>query len=171
MSNPKYVRLSERGSRGICADVKGSGWSISGKDVLPFPKEQAAKSFVKQMLNSGRLEPASKAEWEEVHGEDHLIVEPEDAGHQEHKVYEEAAAQAEAAASRRTEQENAENSSDDEDEDDADEQSGEGDDEGEGSDDDSKSEETPDPPAKTPAKKTAAKKAPAKGKAKGKAKK
>lgn len=68
---PQYVRLANRLSRGIVADIDGgSGWSIAGLDVRAFPdkkKNPGAARFVKKALADGRLEPASLAEWEEVH--------------------------------------------------------------------------------------------------------
>lgn len=66
--DPKYVRLATRLQEGIVADVLGSGWSIAGLDVRKFPeKDKEAQRFVRSRLNSGLLEPASKAEWDEVH--------------------------------------------------------------------------------------------------------
>lgn len=154
MSNPKFVRLNERASRGMLADVKGSGWSISGKDVLPFPTDKSQIRFVKQNLNSGLLEPASQAEYEEVHGDDEEYVEPDgEVTHQEHKVHERAAARVEAAAARRAEQESNEESDEDDEDEDADDE--EADDEGE-----DEPEVLPTP------KKAPSKKAPAKAKGK-----
>lgn len=65
--NPKYVRLASRLSRGMQADVQGSGWSIAGLDVRGFPEDFQAARYVRGLLNSGVLEPASKSEWDEVH--------------------------------------------------------------------------------------------------------
>lgn len=73
--NPKYVRLVMRLSRSHVGDVQGgSGWSISGLHVKPFPevterasdKTKAAAKFVTNMLRRGVLEAASSAEYEEV---------------------------------------------------------------------------------------------------------
>lgn len=64
--NPSYVRLAVRLNRGILCDINGSGWAISGLDVLPFPKDRQAARYVTAELNSGKLEPASKAEYDEV---------------------------------------------------------------------------------------------------------
>lgn len=67
--NPNYVRLAPRLVRGMVADVE-SGWSIAGLDVRKFPDKKTtpgAARFVKKALADGRLEPASKAEWDEVH--------------------------------------------------------------------------------------------------------
>jgi hypothetical protein len=67
--DPKYVRLATRLQDGIVADVNGSGWSIAGLDVRKFPddKDRAAQRFVRACLNNGKLEPSSKAEWDEAH--------------------------------------------------------------------------------------------------------
>lgn len=69
-TDPKYVRLTSRLARSILADVQGrSGWSISGYNVVPFPdsnENAAAVRFVRKNLASGKLEPASQAEYEEV---------------------------------------------------------------------------------------------------------
>lgn len=66
-NDPGYVRLANRLTQGMVADVGGSGWSISGFDVLPFPKDSdAAARFVRHELRDGKLEPAGKAEYEEV---------------------------------------------------------------------------------------------------------
>lgn len=66
-NDPSFVRLAARLQRGGMADVQGSGWSISGLNVKEFPSDNpAAKRFVRKALNDGKLEPASKAEWEEV---------------------------------------------------------------------------------------------------------
>jgi hypothetical protein len=65
-SNPSYVALAPRLTRGLVADVE-SGWSIAGLDVRKFPADKQAAKFVKKALADGRLEPASKAQWDEVH--------------------------------------------------------------------------------------------------------
>jgi hypothetical protein len=65
-SDPKYVRLSNRLSFGMQADVDGSGWSISGLDVKEFPATDGAARYVRKMLRDGKLEPASRAEFDEV---------------------------------------------------------------------------------------------------------
>lgn len=69
MADPKYVRLADHLTRGLRADIN-SGWSIAGFDVRPMPdKEEEPNSYayVKGELNAGRLEGASKAEYEEAH--------------------------------------------------------------------------------------------------------
>lgn len=88
MTDPKFVRLSQAQSRGILADVSGSGWSISGRDVRPLPDSLDSLRFVRKHLRSGRLEAASLAEYEEAHPAEDA---PSDVGHQEHIVREEAA--------------------------------------------------------------------------------
>lgn len=69
--DPKYVRLPDRLVGGIVADVLGnSDWSIGGNDVRKFPEDdEFAAEFVRSQLRNGNLEPASKAEWEELHPE------------------------------------------------------------------------------------------------------
>jgi len=65
--DPKYVRLSDRMSGQHVTDIAGgSGWSISGGDVKPFPKREAQQRFVRQRLAANVLEPSSKAEFDEV---------------------------------------------------------------------------------------------------------
>lgn len=69
MSYPKYVRLADHLSRGMRADIQ-SGFSISGLDVVEAPDQEASPrqaAFVKRELAAGRLEAASKAEFDEVH--------------------------------------------------------------------------------------------------------
>lgn len=65
-NDPSYVRLANRLTRGMVADVE-TGWSIAGLDVRRFPEGKQAARFVRLQLREGKLEPASKAEWEEVH--------------------------------------------------------------------------------------------------------
>lgn len=67
MSTPKYVRLVERLSRGTLVDLN-SGWGISGFDVKETPGDEdpRAQEFVKTALRQGKLEEASKAEFEEI---------------------------------------------------------------------------------------------------------
>lgn len=65
---PKYVRLTNRLSGRTCVDLQ-SGWSISGLDVVEVPdrkKSPNAHRFIRDKLNRGVLEPASRAEFEEV---------------------------------------------------------------------------------------------------------
>lgn len=65
---PKYVRLTNRLSGRTCVDLN-SGWSISGLDVVEVPERKAspnAHRFIREKLNRGILEPASRAEYEEV---------------------------------------------------------------------------------------------------------
>jgi hypothetical protein len=84
--DPPYVRLANRLSRTILADIGAagsSGWSISGLDVKPFPKEDKAARFVRHELRDGKLEPAGKAEFEEVQ-DTHKAVQA--VSHQEAKV-------------------------------------------------------------------------------------
>lgn len=67
--DPQYVRLAVRMQTGMLVDTFGSGWSISGMDVRKFPEDsnRKAQKFVRAELNDGKLEPASLAEWDEVH--------------------------------------------------------------------------------------------------------
>jgi hypothetical protein len=66
MSDPKYVRLSDRMSNGSLVDTY-SHWGITGLDVQEFPTDSAsAQTFVRDNLRKGLLEPASKAEFDEV---------------------------------------------------------------------------------------------------------
>src|SRR5215471_2315257 len=65
-TDPKYVRLNDYMSSQTIADIQGgSGWSISGAEVAPFPKEEDAARYVRQQLAVGILEAASKAELDE----------------------------------------------------------------------------------------------------------
>lgn len=70
-NNPHYVRLPE-GPATALVDTR-SGWGITGFDVKKFPdREEAPEAyrFVRQMVRKGRLEGASKSEWDEVHAVD-----------------------------------------------------------------------------------------------------
>lgn len=69
-TDPKYVRLAEHMANRIVADIEGgSGWSISGMQVKTFPDEETeptACRYVRSQLVAGLLEPAGKAEYDEV---------------------------------------------------------------------------------------------------------
>jgi len=89
-SDPKYVRL-RTGLNGRY-DLN-SGWGISGLDVKEMPDKEVrprAYAFVKGELNAGRLEGASKAEFDETQVE---LVSPEDGLYQERAIQERAQAQ------------------------------------------------------------------------------
>lgn len=86
-NDPKYVRLSNRLSYGMQADVDGSGWSISGLDVKEFPSSDGAARYVRKMLRDGKLEPASRAEFDEVQEGNKAV---EKVSHQESQVQGEA---------------------------------------------------------------------------------
>lgn len=66
MATPEYVRLANRLTNGLVVDME-SGWSISGKDVQPYPERAAQATFVKSRLNRGILEPATAEEYEATH--------------------------------------------------------------------------------------------------------
>lgn len=69
METPNFVRLANRLTSGMVTDME-SGWSIAGLDVRTVPdkkKDPAARRFIRKALLDGRLEPASQAEWDEVH--------------------------------------------------------------------------------------------------------
>lgn len=66
MATPKYVRLTNRLSTGLIVDMD-SGWSISGRDVQPFPEDADQARYVKGRLNQGVLEPASEEEYDATH--------------------------------------------------------------------------------------------------------
>lgn len=67
MADPKYVRLVAARQLTMVADVLGgTGWSISGADVRPFPEGAQEKDYVRDLVRRGVLEGASKAEFEEV---------------------------------------------------------------------------------------------------------
>lgn len=68
-TNPTFVRLTDAASRGALADIGGSGWGISGNDVVPFPDDAEAARYVRQKIRLGVLEEASQAEHEEAHPE------------------------------------------------------------------------------------------------------
>ncbi len=68
---PAYVRLPAEGEVlpvGILADIDGgTGWSISGLDVKETPDDDdPAQKFVRTALNAGRLEEATKDEFDAV---------------------------------------------------------------------------------------------------------
>lgn len=64
--DPSYVRLREALAGSVLVDIE-TGWSISGMDVLPYPKDEAQRGFVKGKLRAGVLEVSSRAEYDEVH--------------------------------------------------------------------------------------------------------
>lgn len=66
-TNPEYVRLADHLVHGLIVDTDGTGWSISGLDVKPFPDNREEARFVKRQLNAGKLEAAGVAEYEEAH--------------------------------------------------------------------------------------------------------
>lgn len=90
-SDPQYVRLCKRLTRGLVADVTGgSGWSLAGYDVKPFPEEEEGADYVRRLLSQGILESASTAEYELVQEESGKVAdtlpEYERQDHQEHQV-------------------------------------------------------------------------------------
>lgn len=87
-NDPKYVMLANRLTNGMVADIEGSGWSISGLDVKEFPSTEGAARFVRHALREGKLEPSSRAEFDEVQ-EHHKNV-AKVPGHQEAKLQGEA---------------------------------------------------------------------------------
>lgn len=69
MADPKYVRLADHLVHGMRADLV-SGFSIAGYDVVEMPdseEDEDAYRYVKAELAAGRVEQASKAEYDEVH--------------------------------------------------------------------------------------------------------
>lgn len=68
-SNPSYVRLSDRMTNGMVADLD-SGFKISGFDVQAFPESREAARFVRRKMNAGVIEPATQAEYSEAHPDD-----------------------------------------------------------------------------------------------------
>jgi hypothetical protein len=73
MSEAKYVRLADHLTRGMRADLN-SGFSLTGLNVLPMPDKDAqprAYDYVRRELAAGRMEAASKAEFDEVHPDVH----------------------------------------------------------------------------------------------------
>lgn len=123
-TDPKFVRLTSRLRHGIRADVRGSGWSIAGLDVKEFPSDPTAAAFARMELNAGRLEPASKAEFEEAHPEEDEVAETVSrfrdnlgAGAKGHRPWQESAVQEAAARQRaKLEEARASESEDDEEE-------------------------------------------------------
>lgn len=68
-NNPDFVRLADHMVHGLVVDMDGTGWSLSGYDVQPFPEDSQAARFVRQKINAGIIEPASQAEYDEAHPE------------------------------------------------------------------------------------------------------
>lgn len=69
MAGTKFVRLREDLARGGRYDLQ-SGWGISGYDVKEMPDEETeprAFAYVTGEIRAGRIEPASRAEYDEVH--------------------------------------------------------------------------------------------------------
>lgn len=64
-TNPKFVRLVDRLTNGMYADLD-SGWSISGYDVKEFPEDNNQGRVVRSAIHSGILEAASQAEFDEI---------------------------------------------------------------------------------------------------------
>lgn len=61
--DPQYVRLASRLTSGTQVDLN-TGWSISGMDVKPFPKENSeAARFVRSRMNRSILEPATEQQY------------------------------------------------------------------------------------------------------------
>jgi hypothetical protein len=69
MADPKFVRLADHMVHGLLVDME-SGWKISGYDVKEFPENSEQARFVKRNIQQGKLEPAGKAEFDEIHPED-----------------------------------------------------------------------------------------------------
>jgi hypothetical protein len=100
-TDPNYVKLAKRLQRGIQADLR-SGWSIAGLDVQKFPSEdKVAAKYVRTALRDGRLEAATKSEYETVQEEAAAVADSspsyareERALHQEQQIRDKAAASA-----------------------------------------------------------------------------
>lgn len=181
--DPQYVRLATRLSRSVLADVGGSGWSLSGLDVKEFPSRPDAKRFCRKALRDGKLEAASKAEYDEVRALDAGSGDNSRTTHQESRVQSNALRAHRKLADKRAksavgDEDDADDLDDDDDEDaddatndvneDEDEDSSEaGDDDGDEQDDDEDDDESESP---APAKKAAKKSAKAKTKGRGKRK-
>lgn len=74
-NDPKYVRLADHMSDSALADVQGgSGWSISGRQVREFPTKDDQARFARSQLVHGLLEPASKAELDEMKKSDEELA-------------------------------------------------------------------------------------------------
>lgn len=87
-TDPKFIRLTRNRQRTICADTR-SGFSISGKDVQPFPKSKERAKFVRKKIVAMVIEPATQAEYEEIMASNSRTVDMTgDDGHQEHRIYE-----------------------------------------------------------------------------------
>jgi len=83
-STPKYVRLNDRLSQQVVADLD-SGWSIAGLDVKEVPSMEGAPAHVriiKRYVQQGILEPAGRAEFDEVQA----LLEMDHSETQEHVV-------------------------------------------------------------------------------------
>lgn len=63
--HPEYLRLTNR-LRRTCAYDLASGWGISGLDVRTFPEDPAAAKYALACIRDGKMEPASRAEYEEA---------------------------------------------------------------------------------------------------------
>lgn len=75
-NDPKYVRLADHLADSTVADIAGgSGWSIAGRDVREFPEEEGAARYVRSRLVQGLLEPAGKAEYDEVQNANKAVAE------------------------------------------------------------------------------------------------
>lgn len=68
-NDPKYVKLADRLVRGNVTDLR-SGFSIAGLDVQEFPEQPAQQTFVRQAIRAGKVEEASKDEFEAVSADD-----------------------------------------------------------------------------------------------------
>lgn len=69
-NDPQYVRLVDRMARSTQVDLN-SGWGIAGLDVKEFPEEdQLAAAYVRDAIRRGTIEPCSRAEFDEVNGDE-----------------------------------------------------------------------------------------------------
>lgn len=75
-NDPRFVRLADHLADSTLSDIAGgSGFTISGRDVQPFPGDEAGQRFVRSRLVQGHLEPAGKAEYEEIQSANEVIAE------------------------------------------------------------------------------------------------
>lgn len=64
-NDPSFVKMAAPWQGRIVADVRGSGWSLSGLAVAPFPKnDRQAARYVRAMLQAARLVPASAEQYD-----------------------------------------------------------------------------------------------------------
>lgn len=63
--DPRYIRLADRLTDGIVADLN-TGFAIAGLDVQEYPEDPAQQAYVRSQMHAGVIEAASAEEFNTI---------------------------------------------------------------------------------------------------------